>query len=241
MSENRRTPASAWFAVGVALVWPTLITWAYFVALANAPPVWQQAAYLGGKFLQFAFPVGWFFGWQRERLRGDELSRKGSGLGFAFGALVALAMALLYDAWLAASPWFLEAQPRIIDKITRLQIDSPLKYAALGVFYSLAHSGLEEYYWRWFVFGQLQTLTSRPVAIAVSALGFMAHHVLVLGQFFGATSSTTWLLSAGVAIGGAVWAWQYDRSRSLLGPWLGHFAIDAAIFAIGYDVVRSQW
>ena len=73
----------------------------------------------------------------------------------------------------------------------------------------------------------------------MSSLGFLAHHVLVLGKFFGFANPATYLLSACIAVGGAVWAWLYDRTGSLLGPWLSHMLVDAAIFAIGYDLVRS--
>jgi hypothetical protein len=41
-----------------------------------------------------------------------------------------------------------------------------------------------------------------------------------------------------VAIGGAVWALVYQQSKSLLGPWLSHLFVDAAIFAIGWDLMR---
>jgi membrane protease YdiL (CAAX protease family) len=74
--------------------------------------------------------------------------------------------------------------------------------------------------------------------VAISSLGFMAHHVLVLGKYFGFSSPATWLFSVCVAVGGAVWAWLYERTESLLGPWLSHLLVDAAIFAIGYDLVR---
>ena len=45
---------------------------------------------------------------------------------------------------------------------------------------------------------------------------------------------------AGVAIGGAVWALVYEKSRSLLGPAVSHMLVDAGIFLIGYDVVLQQ-
>jgi membrane protease YdiL (CAAX protease family) len=63
--------------------------------------------------------------------------------------------------------------------------------------------------------------------------------VLVLQLYFGWTSPLTWLFSAGVAIGGAFWAWLYNKSGSLYGPWLSHALVDAAIFAIGYDLVAK--
>jgi len=43
-----------------------------------------------------------------------------------------------------------------------------------------------------------------------------------------------WLVGAG----GAFWAWLYHRSGALAGPWLGHLLADAAIFTIGFDLLR---
>jgi membrane protease YdiL (CAAX protease family) len=111
----------------------------------------------------------------------------------------------------------------------------------MGAFLSLIHSGLEEYYWRWFVFGRLQRLIRPGRAIAVSALSFMLHHVLLLAVYFGWTSPATWLFSAAVAVGGAYWAWLYRRSGSLYGAWLSHLLIDAAIFTVGYDLVAHRF
>jgi membrane protease YdiL (CAAX protease family) len=119
-------------------------------------------------------------------------------------------------------------------------LDSVSKFVALGVFYSLAHSLLEEYYWRWFVFGQLRSLVRLWPAIIVASLGFMAHHVLVLSLYFGWWTWPTLLFSACVAVGGAFWAWLYDRTGSLLGPWLSHLLVDAGIFFIGFELVRSS-
>jgi membrane protease YdiL (CAAX protease family) len=106
----------------------------------------------------------------------------------------------------------------------------------MGTFYSLVHSGLEEYYWRWFVFGQLSRRVPLAAAIAISSLGFMAHHVLVLSQFFHGYGAATWFFSLCVAVGGAVWAWLYQRSGSLYGPWVSHMIIDAGLMVIGYQL-----
>ena len=43
----------------------------------------------------------------------------------------------------------------------------------------------------------------------------------------------------GVAVGGGVWCWIYQRSHSLLGPWLSHALIDAAIFVVGYRLIAA--
>jgi membrane protease YdiL (CAAX protease family) len=80
-------------------------------------------------------------------------------------------------------------------------------------------------------------LTSLPLAIGVSSLGFMAHHVCIVSVFFGWFSPTSIGLSLAVAAGGAIWAWLYHRTGSLWGPWISHALVDAGIFVIGYDLV----
>ena len=76
-------------------------------------------------------------------------------------------------------------------------------------------------------------------AAVVSSVAFMAHHVILLGFYFGWTTPWTYLFSVAVAIGGLVWAWLYQRSGSIVAAWLSHLVVDAGIFLVGYDVVRG--
>ena len=126
-------------------------------------------------------------------------------------------------------------------KVADLGIDSVGKYLALGIFYSLAHSFLEEYYWRWFVFGQLREWIDVKWAVVFSSLGFMAHHVILLAVYFGWSSPMTWLFSAAVACGGGAWAWLYHRTGTLYAPWLSHLIVDAAIFSLGFLLVGQSF
>jgi len=240
-------PASAsrradWAAVAFTMVLPTLVTWLYFVLLARHAPALQQTAYGIGKTIQFAFPLVWVLAIQRRRLQWKPPGTAGLLEGCVFGLMVLLAMFLLYHAWLKPAGFLdetSEAGRAIRDKVTGFGVASFPRYLVLGTFYSLFHSLLEEYYWRWFVFGQLRRLVSAPAAIVISSLAFMAHHVILLSIYFGWFSPTAILFSLGVAVGGAVWAWTYHRSDSLYGPWLSHLLVDAAIFIVGYDLVRS--
>lgn len=239
VSTSRRADFAA---VAFTMVLPTLVTWLYFVLLARHPAAVQQTAYGIGKTIQFAFPLVWVLAIQRRRLRWKPPGAAGLLEGCVFGLLVLLAMFLLYQHWLKPAGYLdttSEAGRAIRDKVTGFGVASFPKYLALGAFYSLFHSLLEEYYWRWFVFGQLRRLVSAPTAIALSSLAFMAHHVILLSMYFGWLSLATVLFSLAVAIGGAVWAWIYYRSDSLYGPWLSHLLVDAAIFIVGYDLVRS--
>jgi membrane protease YdiL (CAAX protease family) len=232
-------------AVVFALVFPGLFTWVYFVALRRAPAGLQQTVYAAGKTIQFVFPVFWVLAIQRRPPARSRLSPARSRLspaGLAEGLLFGLAaFALgfaLYQAWLKPAGLFQAAGEQIQAKIVNFGIHGPGAYLVLAAFYSLIHSFLEEYYWRWFVFGQLRSLMPWQAAVGVSSAGFMAHHVILLATFFGWSSPAAYLFSLGVAVGGAYWAWLYHRTRSLYGPWLSPLLIDAAVFAIGYDLVQ---
>ena len=226
-----------WAGAGVGLVLPTIITWIYFIHAAQYSPAVQQSVGLISKILQFAFPLLWVSIVLHEPLGWPRPSGRGVLTGIGFGVLVAAAGWLVYENALKGSAVFTAATAQIRSKTASFGIDSIVKYAALGAFYSLVHSLLEEYYWRWFVFGQLRRLLPRWSAIAISALGFMAHHVLVLSLFFGWWTWPTILFSLAVATGGVFWAWLYERTGSLYGPWLSHLVIDAGIFWIGYDLI----
>lgn len=225
--------------IAVALAVPTLVTMVYFVLLDGSPALLQQGAYLAGKIIQFGLPAVWVIRLAKDTNRVGWPRAKGLFAGLALGGLIALAMAGLYLGWLRPSGFFTSALPVIRGKVSGIGIEAPGKYLAVSVFYSLIHSGLEEYYWRWFVFGALRTRTRFAPAAALSSLGFMAHHVLVLALYFGWANPATWLLSVSVAIGGLLWAALYERTSSLAGPWLSHLMVDAAIFAIGYDLLTT--
>jgi len=221
-----------------ALVYPAIITWGYFVLAERYSTGAQQTVYLVVKSVQFAFPILWVWLVLREPLRTGRATTQGLFLGAAFSVCVVAGGWLVFDLVLRDLAVFTNAKALILNKIGGFGIDSVWKYAILAAFYSLFHSLLEEYYWRWFVFRQLCQLVPLWPAICVSSLGFMAHHVIVLHQFFKEAPALAWALSFAVAVGGAFWAWLYNRSQSLFAPWLSHLLIDAGVFWIGYQLVR---
>ena len=226
-------------AVLLALVLPSAVTWVYFFQAESLPASAQLIVFNVVKVIQFAFPLFWVLALQKGSVTLRPQRVDGVILGLTFGAIVGAATMALYLFALRGSDLLVGATEEIIGKVGGWGIDAVWKYAALGVFYSLFHSLLEEYYWRWFVFGQLRRFMPPGPAILISSLGFMAHHVLVLGKFFGFDNPATWLFSSCVAIGGAVWAWLYHRTGSLVGPWCSHLLVDAAIFTVGFDLVKG--
>lgn len=228
-------------AIAFAASFPTLMTWVYFIGLANSSERLQQGASLIGKVIQFGFPILWFVCVQKQRPSWPRVQWSALLIGGAFGLTVVATMLAAYHFWLLPSGAFDSASVAIRQKVAEFGIDSVVKYAALSMFYVALHSLLEEYYWRWFVFSQLRRVTTLGPAIVISSLGFMAHHVVVLSHYFGWGSFLSLFFSFGVAVGGVAWAWLYDRSRSLLGPWLSHALVDAGIFFVGYEILKSVW
>jgi len=235
MNQQQRTTTLV--LTCVALVLPTAVTFIYFVVLAGQPSWLPQTAYSVGKAVQFLLPAFWLWVAGREYLRWPDRPLRGVGIGLVFGGLVALVMFGAYFFVLKPAGFFEAARAPILQKVQDMGVASPVPFIMLGIGYALVHSLLEEYYWRWFVFARLRGFTSFKWAVLISAAGFMAHHVIIVGVYFGYLSIATWLLALGVGIGGMVWAWLYELTRSLAGPWVSHLLIDAAIFAIGYDLI----
>jgi membrane protease YdiL (CAAX protease family) len=223
------------------MAYPTFIAWLYFLALApeaGGQSLPQQLAYGVGKAVQFALPafcLWWFDGrwprWSPPRFQGLPLA-------LAFGLLVGAAILALYFGWLRGSPALAATPEKVRQKLQQFHASTPAGYVVLTVFIAGIHSLLEEYYWRWFVFGWMRRLVSWKIALVLSSLAFMGHHVIVLEVYLpGEFLAEVVPFSLGVAVGGGVWAWLYQRTGTIYANWLSHLLVDAAILVVGYDLV----
>jgi membrane protease YdiL (CAAX protease family) len=231
---------AAWLAMLVAMLFPSLLTWVYFVALAggHGVSVAQQAAYGVGKALQFAWPVLCVWYLEGRFPRPAPLRARGLLLGLGLGILIAAVMLWLYLAVLRDSLLLGRAADRLQQKVEEFGLTSRPRFILFAVFLCGLHSLLEEYYWRWFVFGRLRRLVPLLPAVVVSSLAFMAHHVIVLSFYLPDRLFTAVLpLSLGVAAGGVIWAWLYEYTGSIYPSWISHLLADAAIFLVGYDLL----
>jgi membrane protease YdiL (CAAX protease family) len=232
-------------ALAFALLFPLLMAWLYFVVLPGQgqrdnPAV--IAAYSAGKLVQLLFPVLYVAWVARDQLRPAWPTTRGLGLGVGFAALVAAALFGLYFGWLADSPLLADTPGRIYARLREFGRATPGGFLLAALFLCVLHALFEEYYWRWFAFGWLKRYLPLAGAIAVSAVGFTLHHVVVLGVFFPGRFWTLALpLSGCVGLGGAFWAWLYHHSGSLWAAWLSHALVDAAIMVVGYAMLRPYW
>jgi membrane protease YdiL (CAAX protease family) len=230
-----------WTLIVVALVFPTIVAWLYFVELQTgggaANPALQMV-YSGGKGLQFALPLLAVVVLERRWPRLKSPTSAGLAIGVGFALLVTVAILALYFGFLKGSEVLARTPAMLKAKLEEFGLATPLGFIGLAVFLSVIHSLAEEYYWRWFVFGQLQRLLPLGPALVISSLGFMGHHVVVLAVYFPGHFWTAALpFSLCIAIGGGFWAWLYHRTGTLYAPWLSHLLVDAAIMTIGYALV----
>ena len=233
-----------WAALALAMMLPSAMAYWYFVALASneggQANVALQMAYPAAKVIQFSLPLVFILFAGSVSLPDSAhptIPRPGGlRLGMAFGC--AVATLLVVTAQLLRDSVLIDVPSRVAHKVAEFGTATPLRYLGLAVFLSVAHSLFEEYYWRWFVHARLRQWLAFAPAAVLSSVAFAAHHLFVLdyylpGQFWSAAVPFT----LGIAVGGMFWAWLYERSGSLLGPWLSHMIVDAAIMAVGYKMV----
>jgi membrane protease YdiL (CAAX protease family) len=221
-----------------AMLFPLLAAWLYFLVFTDRQSL--PAIYSISKVVQFSFPLAWTLAVTRGRLPRLSLAPRALLEGVASGLVMMLALFLVYVALQDQAPLLEEARPRILERVQAFGIDTPMRFLGLALFLSVIHSLLEEYYWRWFVFGRLQERMHVAGAVALSSVAFTLHHVIVLHAFLGPRFWPATLgFSLAVAGGGAAWAMIYRRCKRLAAPWISHILVDLAILSMGYDLIRD--
>ncbi len=223
-----------------ACVYPTLLAWGYFLLLAGTGPL-QQAAYSLGKAAQLLLPIALMWWWQGRCPRPSRPRFAGLSLGLTFGLATVAAMLGLYHLWLKYTPLFETTPATVHNELISMGLATPARYLLFAFFLSIPHALLEEYYWRWFVFGRMRRHVSFRWACVLSSLGFAAHHVIILAVYL---PGYFWIgvlpLSLAVALGGVMWAWLYERTESIYAGWLSHAIVDMGLFVLGYDMLRES-
>ena len=120
-------------------------------------------------------------------------------LGIVIGAFIFATIIL--SAWLCQD-LLTVSSPKILEKINAFHLTN--FFLPFAIFFSLAHSLLEEYFWRWFVFRGLQTKLPIPHAIIADSLFFGSHHFIVLSQLFPLFLALVFTLA--VIFGGIIFA-----------------------------------
>jgi len=238
-------PPNPWPALVFCMTFPTVMSWLETRWILPTPPEersgFLSSLFLLGKILQFAFPLIYVGLTESRRLRLARPSRDGVLLGVVFSLVISAGLFGLYFLFLRGGNILGDTPARIHEWLEKFGFNSMGGFLMFAAVISIPHSFLEEYYWRWFVFGWMRRETNWVVAGVVSSLAFMSHHVVVLSYYLPGYFWTRVLpFSLCVAVGGFAWCWLYHRYENLYAPWLSHLMIDAAIMVVGYDMLVAK-
>jgi len=182
------------------------------------------------KGLLVVWPLFWilikFF---PEKFKGNKYKLKSLLWGILSGMII---VGIGCGLFLNFKDFFVRFVPEFSTKAKDFGLLKPQNYILFSVLFSLFHALLEEYYWRWFVFGGLLKYFSPVLAGIIASVGFGLHHFIVLAQYF--PLWTTLLLGIAVIGGGMFWCMLYYKTKTILGSWISHIFVDAVIMGIGY-------
>lgn len=186
----------------------------------------SQWIYSATKVTLLVWPLLWLRSFRKNVPASKGKTGSGVLVGLLSGLLFATVMILLFKLGLSPNLGGIQGKAEAFGLL------SPGLYIIFAIFLSLLHSGLEEYYWRWFVFKGLQLKFSWLPAAVIGSAAFAGHHFFVLSEFF--PLWLTLLLGTGVGLGGFIWCFLYKKYQSLWAPYLSHVFVDAGIMLIGY-------
>jgi uncharacterized protein len=177
------------------------------------------------------FPITWQR-WVEKQPLDLPLSKNGWWTGISLGILM---FGLIFGSYWFSGRYLLNIAD-IKARTSQMGMNIPLMVYGFGTFQTLVNSFIEEYVWRWFVFGHCQTIWSKRWAVLFSALFFTLHHVILLVAY----CDNLWLVLVGsiaVFIAGILWAVCMRVYKSLLPSYLSHIAADLALQIASWHIL----
>ena len=102
----------------------------------------------------------------------------------------------------------------------------------VALYISFCNSLLEEFLFRFVAFIKLSEYTTKNIAYIFSSCLFALYHVAMIGASF--PFPLLLLALVGLAIGGAIFNYVDDKSKSIYNSWIIHMFADFAIMTIWY-------
>lgn len=222
-----------WMTLAPAMCLPFLASLFYFVLFSEH--AFSRSIYAGTKVFTLVWPILTVLLIYRSKLPTPDLRKLNHLSAIPLGVIAGL-MIVLTMLGLMLTPLALvvvDGGNAIGRKTTELGVRD--HFWTFAIFISVFHSAIEEYYWRWFVYGRLRNVTGRWSAHILGGVTFAAHHIVITTQFF----PFWWgvLFGGLVGCGGVIFSLLYERQKSLVGAWISHMIIDFAIMAIGYELI----
>jgi uncharacterized protein len=191
----------------------------------------QGCALVSGLWL-LLFPMLWHRLVERQPLNFQLPKNAGWFTGIVLGFLM---FGVIFGSYWFAGKYLLNITD-IRSRTAQMGMNIPLMVYGFGTFQTLVNSFIEEYVWRWFVFGKCQVLWSKRWAVIFSALFFTIHHIVLMVAY----CDNLWLVLVGsiaVFIAGVLWAVCMRVYKSLLPSYLSHLAADLALQIASWHIL----
>ncbi len=196
-----------------------------------APGVLGKVLYGVCKVWLLVLPIVWYLLIERGKFSLSPLRKgglmAGLGTGVAIAAVILLFYAFIGRGWIDAESFR--------SSLSEAGFDNKTFYIGAAVYVVLINAAIEEYVWRWFVFGQCERLAPGFSAVLLSAALFTVHHVVALRAYVG--WDVTLVSCAGLLIGATVWSTLYWRYRSIWPGYVSHICADIAVYVVGWQVM----
>lgn len=219
-----------------ALIIPSLTALFYFVILNNLVSVRSVFA-LDKTFLVFWPLVSVFLVLRRPfpTLRLDIRKHlRALPLGIAVGLAILvfryLTMQTAFGNVVEASSWKIQAKMETLGFLRHFWL--------FALLISILHSLIEEFYWRWFIFGRLRTIMPISLAHMIAGIFFATYHVIIVFQLL----PGSWCLFGALAgVGGIIWSVMYQHQKTLAGAWISHIIVDLGIMATAHKAIFGTY
>ena len=212
----------------VGLVLPFVLQ--FFSHVAQANELLSQAAYVSSKIWFVALPILY---WLLTRI--SPVERQGSFRTFAIVSGLALCAAIFLLAQVFIEFIRPEAE-NIYRTLSVLGLTENFILYSAGII--ILNSLVEEFFWRYSIYGGLKSFFSIPVAAVISSVGFAGSHMLYFVGLFDSLAIIVFLTAASF-IFGCFWVWLYEKTRSVPHVWINHMLVNLPLFYVEYLIISQ--
>jgi len=101
----------------------------------------------------------------------------------------------------------------------------------VAIYISFVNSLLEEFFFRGFLFLNLNRLINRKYTYIISSLSFAIYHVAIMSNWF--NNGLFVIAMIGLFVGGLIFNYLNEKSSNIYGSWLVHMMANFAINTVG--------
>ena len=214
--------------LAVGLILPFILQ--FFSHVAQANELLSQVAYILSKVLFISLPICY---WLLTRI--SPVEHRGALRTFAIVSGLALCAAIFFIAQVFIEFIRPEAE-NIYRTLSVLGLTENFLLYSAGII--VLNSLVEEFFWRYSIYGGLKSYFSIPVAMIVSSIGFAGSHMLYFIGLFDSLAIIVFLTLASFTFG-CFWVWLYERTRSVPHVWINHMLVNLPLFYVEYLIISQ--